>query len=153
MFGNHYYMKKKTIKCNDIGQLQIRIKYSIESQNQIQINESRQSWKVEWFYIQRDKHHPSDQLNMLLSPNCLDISSYWTLNDTFVSSLPQMSPTVIALLFIPTNHNAQAVGSIIWKEWIIRFVDDQASRRQFTPLTVRQRGFIALLTRIQGHFR
>jgi len=43
MFGNHYYMKKKTIKCNDIGQLQIRIKYSIESQNQIEINESRQS--------------------------------------------------------------------------------------------------------------
>lgn len=37
-----------------------------------------------------------------------------------------MSRTVIALQFIPTDHNAQAVGNVIWKECIIRFADDQA---------------------------
>lgn len=103
--------------------------------------------------IHSGRQTPSDKHNMLLSPNCLDISSYGTLNDTFVSSQQQMSRTVIALLFIPADHNAQAVGSIIWKECIIRFADDQASRRQFTPVNVRQRGFTALLTRILGHFR
>lgn len=37
-----------------------------------------------------------------------------------------MSRTVIALQLIPTDHNAQAVGNVIWKECIIQFADDQA---------------------------